>query len=77
MYNVTELNRYLTDTVSHMSSIEGHNTRQLLLTTDSRVHVHVLVDQVTLASLTLLRYTDRKYTVPIVSVYYTILYMVL
>ena len=28
-----------------------------------------LVDQATLASLTLLRYTDRKYTGPIVSVY--------
>ena len=29
-----------------------------------------LVDQVTLAFLALLRYTDQKYTVPIVSVYY-------
>ena len=28
-----------------------------------------LVDQATLASLALLRYTDRKYTGPIVSVY--------
>ena len=36
-----------------------------------------LLDQVTLVSLALLRYTDRKYTVPIFSLYYTILYAVL
>ena len=67
MCNVTQLNRCLTETVAHVVSVEGCNTN---------VSDHILdqaytclLDQVTLASPTLWRYTDQKHTVQILSIH--------
>ena len=56
MCNVTQPNRCLTETVSHMASVEGRNTN----VSDHRLDWAYtrLLDQVTLASPALWRYTD-------------------
>ena len=67
MCNVIQPNRSLTETVAHVGSVEGRNTNVSDHRLD-RAYTHLL-DQVAVASPALWRYTERKYTVPILSIH--------